>query len=66
MKALQKDTLETIPSKNRWDVQWHDSLDDLPADNTKFTFLVAHEFFDALPFHLIQVRIKYIHLALIA
>lgn len=55
MKTLQKDSLEPFTGQNEWNMQWHDSLDDLPADSTKFTILVAHEFFDALPFHLIQV-----------
>ena len=48
--------------ETRWDgksglrIHWHDSIDDVPAANSIYTMLVAHEFFDALPFHLIEVR----------
>ncbi|KAH9003606.1 putative S-adenosyl-L-methionine-dependent methyltransferase MidA, partial [Lactarius deliciosus] len=46
--------------ETRWDgknglrIHWHDSIDDVPAANGIYTMLVAHEFFDALPFHLIE------------
>ncbi|KAH9044050.1 putative S-adenosyl-L-methionine-dependent methyltransferase-domain-containing protein [Lactarius deliciosus] len=46
--------------ETRWDgknglrIHWHDSIDDIPAANGIYTMLVAHEFFDALPFHLIE------------
>ncbi|KAI0029274.1 S-adenosyl-L-methionine-dependent methyltransferase, partial [Vararia minispora EC-137] len=35
-------------------VKWHESLDDVCLDDNAFTMLVAHEFFDALPFHLLE------------
>ncbi|ETW83288.1 hypothetical protein HETIRDRAFT_316531 [Heterobasidion irregulare TC 32-1] len=46
----------------RWDeahnihLSWHDSIDDIPATSgsDSYTILVAHEFFDALPMHLIE------------
>ena len=44
-----------MATEQDWDVQWHTSLHEVPQDPTKFTLLVAHEFFDALPFNLIQV-----------
>ncbi|KAH9046947.1 S-adenosyl-L-methionine-dependent methyltransferase [Lactarius deliciosus] len=46
--------------ETRWDgknglrIHWHDLIDDVPAANGIYTMLVAHEFFDALPFHLIE------------
>ncbi|KAL6301350.1 S-adenosyl-L-methionine-dependent methyltransferase [Sparassis latifolia] len=38
------------------DIHWHSSLDAIPPDPTRFSMVVAHEFFDALPFHLIEKR----------
>ena len=38
------------------EIHWHDSIDDVPAASGIYTMLVAHEFFDALPFYLIEVR----------
>ncbi|KAI0322135.1 S-adenosyl-L-methionine-dependent methyltransferase [Amylostereum chailletii] len=35
-------------------IQWHDSIDTVIQKNGAFTMLLAHEFFDALPFHLIE------------
>lgn len=54
MKAIQKEALEPANKQRTWTTHWNDSLEDLPVDNEKFTIVVAHEFFDALPFHLIQ------------
>ena len=36
-------------------ITWHDSLDSIPLDDEAYTMLIAHEFFDALPFHLLEV-----------
>lgn len=55
MKALQKEKLGPLAAQTGRSLQWFDSLDDIPADSDKFTMIVAHEFFDALPFHLLQV-----------
>ena len=56
MRAAQKAKLNPIAQKHGWSLSWHDSLDGLHPDAEKFTLLLAHEFFDALPFHLLQVR----------
>ncbi|KAH9998921.1 S-adenosyl-L-methionine-dependent methyltransferase [Russula vinacea] len=36
------------------ELHWHDSIEDVPTADGVYTMLVAHEFFDALPFHLIE------------
>lgn len=36
-------------------IQWHNSIDDISINNQAYTMFIAHEFFDALPFHLIEV-----------
>jgi NADH dehydrogenase [ubiquinone] 1 alpha subcomplex assembly factor 7 len=36
-------------------VEWHDSLTEIERREDVFTMLVAHEFFDALPVHVVQV-----------
>jgi SAM-dependent MidA family methyltransferase len=56
LRAVQQKKLEPWDGKNGLKLHWHDSIDDVPADNGIYTMLVAHEFFDALPFHLIEVR----------
>ena len=55
MRQQQDAKLAPMTTKQNWDVQWHTAIDEVPQDPTRFTLLVAHEFFDALPFNLIQV-----------
>ena len=57
MRAAQEVKLGPLAQKNGWTLKWHDSIDGLRPDTDKFTLVSAHEFFDALPFHLLQVRI---------
>ncbi|KAN0134477.1 S-adenosyl-L-methionine-dependent methyltransferase [Lactarius tabidus] len=54
LRAVQQEKLELWDGKNGLRIHWHDSIDDVPAANGIYTMLVAHEFFDALPFHLIE------------
>ncbi len=56
LRAVQQKKLEPWDGKNGLKIHWHDSIDDVPAANGIYTMLVAHEFFDALPFHLVEVR----------
>jgi NADH dehydrogenase [ubiquinone] 1 alpha subcomplex assembly factor 7 len=56
LRAVQQKKLEPWDGKNGLKIHWHDSIDDIPASNGIYTMLVAHEFFDALPFHFIEVR----------
>ncbi|KAN0134534.1 S-adenosyl-L-methionine-dependent methyltransferase [Lactarius tabidus] len=54
LRAIQQKKLESWDGKNGLRIHWHDSIDDVPVANGIYTMLVAHEFFDALPFHLIE------------
>ncbi|KAL0067922.1 hypothetical protein AAF712_005091 [Marasmius tenuissimus] len=49
-----------------WDIQWHDSLDSISPSSEAYTMLVAHEFFDALPFHVLKRTEEGWHEVLIA
>ena len=55
MRANQKDLL-TLDENPRVNVIWHDSLNEISPSPSEYTMLVAHEFFDALPIHILQVR----------
>ncbi|KAH8100954.1 DUF185-domain-containing protein [Cristinia sonorae] len=54
MRATQERLLGALARGNGWQIHWHDSLEEVSRDVAKFTMVVAHEFFDALPFHLLQ------------
>ena len=56
LQAVQEKKLEAWVGKNGLELHWHDSIEDIPTADGMYTMLVAHEFFDALPFHLIEVR----------
>jgi NADH dehydrogenase [ubiquinone] 1 alpha subcomplex assembly factor 7 len=57
MRATQK---EHLTHRNRPNVSlhWHNSIKEIPRSATEYTMLVAHEFFDALPIHIIQVHLS--------
>ncbi|CCL99309.1 uncharacterized protein FIBRA_01325 [Fibroporia radiculosa] len=54
MRSRQEGKLVTYSQEYGWALNWHGSIDDVSPDASKYTMIVAHEFFDALPFHLIQ------------
>lgn len=56
LRAVQEKKLQAWGGKSSLELHWHDSIEDIPTTDGIFTMLVAHEFFDALPFHLIEVR----------
>lgn len=59
MKGMQQGTLRSILERfegsSNIKLEWYDTLENIPRQEDVFTILVAHEFFDALPFHLIRV-----------
>jgi NADH dehydrogenase [ubiquinone] 1 alpha subcomplex assembly factor 7 len=58
MRALQQAKLE----RSNIEIHWHNSINEITFSPSEYTMLVAHEFFDALPIHILQVR-KYIQTA---
>jgi NADH dehydrogenase [ubiquinone] 1 alpha subcomplex assembly factor 7 len=46
---------QTVLTEDGWKIQWHDALSQVPRGVP--TFLVAHEFFDAMPIYLFEVGI---------
>ncbi|KAK7006139.1 protein arginine methyltransferase NDUFAF7 [Favolaschia claudopus] len=54
LRALQETRLAASAAKYGCTLQWHDSLDQIEPSEEAYTLVVAHEFFDALPFHVIE------------
>jgi NADH dehydrogenase [ubiquinone] 1 alpha subcomplex assembly factor 7 len=55
LRSVQEQALKPFAEMSGWNIQWHDSLDEIPPTDKQYTMVLAHEFFDALPFHLIEV-----------
>ncbi|KAJ7145109.1 S-adenosyl-L-methionine-dependent methyltransferase [Mycena crocata] len=54
LRALQKNRLSPSILKSRCTLEWHDSVDQISPSTDEYTMVIAHEFFDALPFHTIE------------
>lgn len=39
-------------------MHWHSSVTEIEAESDCFTIVTAHEFFDALPIHIFEVRYR--------
>jgi NADH dehydrogenase [ubiquinone] 1 alpha subcomplex assembly factor 7 len=61
LRAVQEKKLQAWGDKGSLELHWHDSIEDIPTTDSVYTMLVAHEFFDALPFHLIEVRRRHLY-----
>ena len=61
LQAIQEEKLLPASMAGRWDLLWHDSLGDVPQETEEYTMLVAHEFFDALPIHVLEVSFNTLH-----
>ncbi|KAG6879613.1 hypothetical protein C0992_000641 [Termitomyces sp. T32_za158] len=53
MRAIQEEKLRDFASRVGCELNWHDTLSSVNRSDA-FTMIVAHEFFDALPFYLLQ------------
>jgi SAM-dependent MidA family methyltransferase len=56
LRTVQEKKLRGWSGKSGPELHWHESIEGIPTADGVYTMLVAHEFFDALPFHLIEVR----------
>lgn len=54
MRAIQENKLRDFAIRVGCELNWHDTLSSIKRSDA-FTMVVAHEFFDALPFYLLQV-----------
>jgi len=54
LRVVQEKKLQAWDGKSGIKLHWHDAIEDIPTTDGVYTMLVAHEFFDALPFHLIE------------
>ncbi|KAH8925512.1 DUF185-domain-containing protein [Atractiella rhizophila] len=54
-EELKKEQKITIQKEFKGELFWYDKIEDVPSsEDNEFTFLIAHEFFDALPIHIFQ------------
>ncbi|KAJ7471446.1 S-adenosyl-L-methionine-dependent methyltransferase [Mycena galericulata] len=54
LRALQETRLAPTAATYGATLEWHDSIEQIPVDPRMYTMVIAHEFFDALPFHTIE------------
>ncbi|KAF7301121.1 Protein arginine methyltransferase NDUFAF7 [Mycena indigotica] len=54
LRDLQASRLEAATMQLGSRLEWHDSVEQIEQREDVFTLVVAHEFFDALPVHLIE------------
>ena len=55
MQSVQEQKLGSLQNIT---LHWHNSIAEVKPSSEAFTFLVAHEFFDALPVYLIRVSLS--------
>ena len=55
MRSLQEAKLCSSSRQAKFDIHWHHSVSDIPPSVSEYTMFFAHEFFDALPIHTLQV-----------
>ncbi|KIL64283.1 hypothetical protein M378DRAFT_126966 [Amanita muscaria Koide BX008] len=56
MRSIQEQKLRPHVQKSGFQVSWHNTLEEFSPSPGVFTMLVAHEFFDALPIHVLQKK----------
>ncbi|KAH7884401.1 S-adenosyl-L-methionine-dependent methyltransferase [Phlebopus sp. FC_14] len=66
MRGLQSEKLNGARQLGGFELTWHSSIDDVPPREDIYTMVVAHEFFDALPVHVLEKTPQGWHEVLIA
>ncbi|KIK99599.1 hypothetical protein PAXRUDRAFT_822590 [Paxillus rubicundulus Ve08.2h10] len=66
MRTLQSEKLRNAKEVGGFELSWHDAIEDVPHSKDTYTMLVAHEFFDALPVHVLEKTTQGWHEVLIA
>ncbi|TFK74089.1 DUF185-domain-containing protein, partial [Pluteus cervinus] len=66
MRALQQERLAPRSTAMGFRLDWYDSIYDIKDSPDEYTMLIAHEFFDALPIHLLQKSQQGWHEVLVA
>ncbi|KAF4571221.1 hypothetical protein EYR36_008550 [Pleurotus pulmonarius] len=54
MRRAQENTLQNFTDARDWELRWHNSIEEISPETDEYTILVAHEFFDALPIHIVE------------
>ncbi|KAI0342727.1 DUF185-domain-containing protein [Trametopsis cervina] len=54
MQKLQQEKLQPLVDGNKWTIAWANSIEEVNPSEGQYTMIIAHEFFDALPFHLLE------------
>jgi NADH dehydrogenase [ubiquinone] 1 alpha subcomplex assembly factor 7 len=54
LRSAQEALLAPLAAQLDCQLHWHDMVEDVSEDAEVFTIVVAHEFFDALPFRVVQ------------
>lgn len=65
LKKLHRFTVKKPTKVYDFPMTWHDSIEEIleqEVDKDTYTVVIAHEFFDALPVHLIEVSINLCHI----
>lgn len=66
LRSIQATKLRGASQVSPPKLHWYNHLDEIPRNPSEYTMLVAHEFFDALPIHVLQKKEKGWHEVLIA
>ncbi|KAF5342280.1 hypothetical protein D9611_001827 [Ephemerocybe angulata] len=66
LRTVQEQKLQASPYHDPPKLHWYNHIAEIPRNPSEYTILVAHEFFDALPIHVLQKQETGWHEVLIA
>ncbi|KAJ7592848.1 S-adenosyl-L-methionine-dependent methyltransferase [Mycena floridula] len=56
MRSLQAEKLGEASRLEGFNLEWHEALEDVDLRSEEYTMVVAHEFFDAMPIHVLKKK----------